>query len=204
MGSTAPSSCPMRHHSFTGRHLRRRSPPRAIQGHHRLLLRPKPSSGLFRPTRSPPVRLPAPGMAPWTLALILDRLSGRPSFSPSPTIGASALVVHIPRRAFPSQSCHRSAADTGNPGFTADSGVIAPAGADQLRQRLQAAVDYFGPSYSSISAAASPSIPWTGLTSPPRTLPAPSTTNVYGRLRLQQRPYRPRKPHRHRFALGAP
>ena len=42
------------------------------------------------------------------------------------------------------------------------------------------------------------------LISPPRTLPAPSTTNFYGLLRLQQRPYRPRKPHRHRFALGAP
>ena len=35
-------------------------------------------------------------MAPWTLALLLDRLSGRPSFSPSPTIGASVLALRNP------------------------------------------------------------------------------------------------------------
>ena len=35
-------------------------------------------------------------MAPWTLALILDRLSGRRSFSSSPTIGASVLALPNP------------------------------------------------------------------------------------------------------------
>ena len=143
-------------------------------------------------------------MAPWTLALLLDRLSGRPLFSPSPTIGASVLALLILRQAFPSQSCHRSAADAGNPGFNSDPGVIATAGDDQQRLPLQAAVNYFGPSSPSISAAASPSTPRTGLISPPRTLPAPSTTNFYGLLQLQHRLYRPRKPHRHRFAIGAP
>ena len=143
-------------------------------------------------------------MAPWILALLLDRLSGRPSFSPSPTIDASVLALLILRRTFPSQSCHRSAADAGKPGFTSDSGVIATAGADQLSLPLQAVVNYFGHSTPTISAAASPSTPRTGLLPSPRTLPAPSTTNFYGLIRLQQRPYRPRKPHRHRFALGAP
>ena len=81
-------------------------------------------------------------MAPWTLAFLLDQLSGRPSFSPSPTIGTSVLAVPNLRRAFPSQSCNRSAADTGNTGFTADSGAIAPAGADQLSLPLQAAANY--------------------------------------------------------------
>ena len=42
------------------------------------------------------ISLAAPGMAPWTLALLLDRLSGRPSFSPSPTIGASVLALRNP------------------------------------------------------------------------------------------------------------
>ena len=143
-------------------------------------------------------------MAPWTLAFLVDRLSGRSSFSPSPTIGASVLAVANRGRAFPAQSYHRSAADTGKPGFTADTGVIAPAGADQLSLPLQAAINCFGPSSPSISAAVSPSTPRTELISPPRTLAAPSTTNFYGCLRLQQRLYRPRKPHRHRFALGAP
>ena len=143
-------------------------------------------------------------MAPWALALLLDRLSGRPSFSPSPTIGAYVLASLIPRLAFASQSCHHSATDSGNHGFTSDSGVIANDGADQMSLPFQASVNYFGASTPTISAAASPSTPRTGLISPPRTLPAPSTTNVYGLLRLQQRPYRPRKPHRHWFALGAP
>ena len=49
---------------------------------------PKPPSGLFRPMTSPPVRLLAPRKAPRTLALLLDRLSGHPSFFPAPTIGA--------------------------------------------------------------------------------------------------------------------
>ena len=142
-------------------------------------------------------------MAPWTLAFLLNRLSGRPSLSPSPTIGASILALPNLHRAFPSQSCYRSPADARNPGFTADSGGIAPAGADQLSLPLQAAVNYFGPSTPTISATASPSTPRTGLILPPRTLPASSTTNVYGLLRLQQRPFRPRKPHRHRFELGA-
>ena len=35
-------------------------------------------------------------MAPWTLVLLLDRLSGRPSFSPSPIIGASVLALPNP------------------------------------------------------------------------------------------------------------
>ena len=35
-------------------------------------------------------------MAPWTLALLLDRLSGRLSFSPSPTIGASVVALRNP------------------------------------------------------------------------------------------------------------
>ena len=35
-------------------------------------------------------------MAPWTLALLLDRLSGRPSFSPSPTICVSVLALPNP------------------------------------------------------------------------------------------------------------
>ena len=52
---------------------------------------PKPPSGLFRPMTSPPVRKPAPRKAPWTLALLLDRLSGRPLFAPTPTTGASLL-----------------------------------------------------------------------------------------------------------------
>ena len=38
---------------------------------------------------SPPVREPAPRKTPRTLALLPDRLSGRPSFSLAPTIGAS-------------------------------------------------------------------------------------------------------------------
>ena len=143
-------------------------------------------------------------MAPWTLAFLLNRLSGRPSLSPSPTIGASILALPNLHRAFPSQSCYRSPADARNPGFTADSGGIAPAGADQLSLPLQAAVNYFGPSTPTISATASPSTPRTGLILPPRTLPASSTTNFYGLLRLRQRPYRPRKSHRHRFALGSP
>ena len=41
------------------------------------------------------------------------------------------------------------------------------------------------------------------LDSSPRTLPAPSTANFYGPLRLQQCPYRHRKSDRHRFALRA-
>ena len=143
-------------------------------------------------------------MAPWALVLLLDRLSGRPSFSPSTTIGASVLTLPILRRAFTSQSCHRSAAGAGNPGFTSDSGVIATAGADQLSLPLQAAVNYSRHSTTTISAAASLSTPRIELISPPRALPAPSTTNFYGLLRLRQRPYRSRKPHRHRFALRVP
>ena len=143
-------------------------------------------------------------MAPWALVLLLDRLSGHPSFCPSTNIGASVLAIPILRRAFTSQSCHRSAAGAGNPGFTSDSGVIATAGADQLSPPLHAAVNYFRHSTTTISAAASPSTPRIELISPPRPLPAPSTTNFYGLLRLQQRPYRPRKPHHHRFALGVP
>ena len=141
-------------------------------------------------------------MAPWTLALFLDRLSGRPSFSPSPIIGASVLALpnpssglHLPELAPPPTletwihrrlRCyrHRRRRPTGP----------APSSRRQLRWA-------FSPF---ISAAASPSTPQTGLISPSRTLPAPSTTNFYGLLRLQQRPYRPRKLHRHRFALGVP
>ena len=40
-------------------------------------------------------------MAPWTLALLLDRLSGRPSFSPLPTIGVLALPNPSPGLYFP-------------------------------------------------------------------------------------------------------
>ena len=101
-----------------------------------------------------------------------------------------------------SQRCHRSAADTGDPGFTADSGVIATADADHLSLPLQAVATYFRHSATTISAPASPSTPRTGLISPARTLLASSSTNFYGPLRLQQRPYRPRGPHQ--FALGAP
>ena len=43
---------------------------------------PKPSSGPFRPTATPPGPSPDPRTAPWTLALLLAWLSGRPS---SPT-----------------------------------------------------------------------------------------------------------------------
>ena len=75
---------------------------------------------------------------------------------------------------------------------------------DRLNLPLQTAVNSFGHSTTTISAASSPSTPRKALISPSRTPPAPSTTDFYGRLRLQQRPYRPRKPHRHWFALGAP
>ena len=51
---------------------------------------PKPPSGLFKPM-TPPVHQPAPRKVPRTLALLLDRLSGRPSFSPAPNIGAPFL-----------------------------------------------------------------------------------------------------------------
>ena len=143
-------------------------------------------------------------MAAWTLAFLLDRLSGRLSYSPWPTLGAFVLALpnsssglsfpelpslhrrhwkpwihrrlrrHNPRRRRPSEP--------------------APSSRSQL----------VWPSTPNISAAASPSTPRTGLISTPRTVPAPSMTNFYGFLRLQRRPYCPRRPHRHRFALGAP
>ena len=190
---------------FHGRNLRGRLPPRAIQGHHGLLLRPDTFvEGFLVQERSPPIRWPAPGMAPWTLALLLDRLSGHPSFSPSPTICASVLALPDPSSGFTSQSYHLPTATTGNDGLTADSRVIAPAGVVKHGPELQAPNNYFGSSTLTLSAAASPSTPHTGLVLSPQTLPAPSTTNVYGLLRLQQRSYPPRKPHRRRFALGAP
>ena len=77
----------------------------------------KPSSGLSRPTTSPPVREPAQRKAPRTLALLLDRLSGCLSFSPAHTIGASVLALPHPSsdHCF-SQSRYRSNAAAGNRG----------------------------------------------------------------------------------------
>ena len=96
VGSTAPPSCPMHHHSFTDDtfgDFRRHGPySDTIDS----FSAPKPLSGLFRPTRLPPIRKPAPEKAPWTLELLQDRLSGRYSFSPSPTISASVLALPSP------------------------------------------------------------------------------------------------------------
>ena len=56
VGSTAPPSCPRRHHSFTHNtfgDFRRRGPYRDTID---FFSAPKPSSNLFQPTRSPPIR----------------------------------------------------------------------------------------------------------------------------------------------------
>ena len=73
------------------------SPLRTIPKHDRPLLRPKPSSGLFRPTTLPPLRWSAPTKTPRTLTILLDRLSGRPMFSAAPTIVPSRLGQYFPR-----------------------------------------------------------------------------------------------------------
>ena len=57
---------------------------------------PKPSSGLFRPTTSPPVCFAAPRTAPRTLVLLLGRRLGRPSFPPVPDVGAFLLTLPHP------------------------------------------------------------------------------------------------------------
>ena len=96
VGSTSRPSCPVHHHSFTDDTLgdfRRHGPYRDTMDS---FSASKPSSGLFRPMISPPIRQSAPGMAPWTLPLLLDRLLRRPSFSPSPTITASVLALPYP------------------------------------------------------------------------------------------------------------
>ena len=92
VGSTAPPSSPMRHHSSTddtfsdvaatvhtvtpSTHSPPQNLPRAYVGP---LGRCRFESQLLE-------------LLPWTLALLLDRLSGRPSLSPSPTIGTSVLA----------------------------------------------------------------------------------------------------------------
>ena len=138
------------------------------------------------------------------MALLLDRLPDRPSFSPSPTISASVLALPNPSSglSFPELPSlhrrhwkrwihcrfrhhrHRRRRSTGP----------APSSRRQL----------LGPSTSTILAAASLSTPRIELNSPSRTLPAPSMTSFYRLLQLQQCPYCPRKPHRHRFAPRAP
>ena len=174
---------------FHRRHLRRRPSPRIIQGHHR----PKTFVGSISAHEIAADSLASSGNG------AVD--TGAPPGSAFRPPFVHSIAHHWRLRfspslsfvgPFPSPSCHRSAAATGNPGFTADSGVIATAGADQLSLPPQAAVNYFSPSTTTISAAASPSTPQIELNSPPRTLPAPSTTIFYGRQRLQQRPYRPR------------
>ena len=87
-GLNPPPSCPMHHHvSLEILSATHRCGP--YQKSDDPFFAPKPSAGLFRPMTSPPVREPAPRKAPRTLALLLDRLSGHPSFSPAPTLGAS-------------------------------------------------------------------------------------------------------------------
>ena len=204
-GLDLPSLLPHPPPFFHRRHFRRLLRPRAIQGHFRSLLRPKTFVGSISVHEIAAYSLASSGKG----ALDNSTHCGS-AFRPSFVIPVAHhwRLRFIPPQSFvgpfPSQSCHSSAITTGNPGFTTDPGVIITAGADQSGLPLQVAVNYFGPSIPTISAAVSPSTRQTELNSPPRTRPAPSTTNFFGLLRLQQRPYRPRKPQRQPFALGVP
>ena len=180
-GLDLPSLLPHPPPFFHRRHFRRLLRPRAIQGHFRSLLRPKTFVGSISVHEIAAYSLASSGKG----ALDNSTHCGS-AFRPSFVIPVAHhwRLRFIPPQSFvgpfPSQSCHSSAITTGNPGFTTDPGVIITAGADQSGLPLQVAVNYFGPSIPTISAAVSPSTRQTELNSPPRTLPAPSTTNFFG------------------------
>ena len=162
-----------------GRHLPRRPPPRTIQGHHGLLLRPTTFVGSISAHEIAADSIASsgngavdtgsrPGSAFRPLFVLSIAHRWRPRFSPSNSSSglSSPELPSLHRRDWKrwiKRRFRRHSPRRRRP--------------DALSLPHQAAVNYVRPSSPSGLAAASPSTPRTWLISPPRTLPAPSTTN---------------------------